>query len=373
MLGLRAPGAEGGVEHAVAELCPRLAALGWELTVFCRPRYRTGPSPWPGVRFVDVPTLYTKHLEALLHTTLAVQRVLAGFDLVHFHATGPSTLSVVPRAFGVPTVATIHGLDWQRDKWGPQARTLLRACAWAAGRFPDQVITVSEFLAEHYRSKGREEVTAIPNGVTPNARRPLSDARVEGLRPGYVLYLGRIVPEKGLDTLVRAFVRSGSQRQLVITGGATYTEGHLAHLRRLADDRVLFTGPRFGEAKDALLTHAGALALPSRLEGFPLSLLEGMAAGLPVLASDIAPHREILPGDAYGLRVPVDDVEAWTRALDTLDSDPDELRAIRGRNRVLVEYGWDGVARRTSDVYERLLGEQRVDAGLATARRTGLP
>lgn len=144
MVGLRAPGAEGGVEGVVAELGPRLVQRGCAVTVFCRARYNGHGARWNGVDLVDVPTVYTKHLESFVHTALSMPALVGGgFNLVHIHAVGNALLSFVPRAAGVPTVVTVHALDWRRDKWGQAAKIALRTGAWAARRFPDALIAVS--------------------------------------------------------------------------------------------------------------------------------------------------------------------------------------------------------------------------------------
>jgi len=370
MVGLRAPwGTEGGVEQAVAALAPRLAASGCEVTVYCRARYNTlGPGTHQGVRLVDVDTLYTRHLEAIVHTAAALPLALREHDLIHLHATGPALLSWVPRLAGRKTVVTVHGLDWQRDKWGWIASQTLRAGAWASARFPDRVIVVGRHLQDHYRQTYGIETTCIPNGVDPIGAPPLSAGEVEGLEPGrYLLFVGRLVPEKGLERLVAAWRGAGASLPLVVVGGWTYSADYVKKLRAAAPTGVIFTGPRYGIARDALLAHAAAFVYPSRVEGMPLAPLEAMAAGLPVFLSDIAPHREILLGEpgeptdhiaraGPGWRVPE---HAWEDALRLAAALGPEARAEAGRAgrlRVQADFGWDKVALRTLEVYRETLG-----------------
>lgn len=362
MVGLRAPwGTEGGVEHAVGALAPRLAARGCAVTVYCRRRYNAlGPGIHQGVRLVDVDTLYTKHAEAFLHTALAAPRAALSADVVHVHATGPALFSWMPRVMGVPVVGTVHGLDWKRDKWGRVARTVLRAGAWSAARWPNEVIVVGRHLQEAFRDDYGRQTTCIPNGVEAIPAQPLSAAGVEGLEPGrFLLYVGRIVPEKGLDRLMEAYAASGIDLPLVITGGATHAEAYGDALRAKAPPGVRFTGPRFGAQRDALLHHARAFVLPSHLEGFPLAPLEAMAAGLPVLLSDIAPHHEILDDDLDGSAGWVVPDDGWPAALRRVaEADPAMLRMMGdfGRDHVAEHYSWDAVADRTLAVYREAVG-----------------
>lgn len=368
MVGLRAPwGTEGGIEAAVGHLAPRLVDLGCSVTVYCRRRYNAlGPGLHHGVRLVDVGTVYSKHLEAIVHTTLAAPRAVASADLVHIHATGPSLLSWVPRLAGRPTVVTLHGLDWQREKWGRAAQLVLRAGARAAATFPHRLIAVGAHLRDHYADHYGVVPDLIPNGVAPIPRQPLSCAGVEGLQAGrYLLFVGRLVPEKGLERLFAAYAEARLKLPLVIVGGSTHMAHYQRHLEQKAPAGVRLVGPRYAEARDALLSHARAFVLPSTLEGFPLAALEAMASGLPVLLSDIPPHRELLSDCTDPAGWLVGD-EAWPRVLNEVASaDRGRLVAMgrSGQVHVGLHYSWDRVAAQTLATYRDAI--RIAESGLA--------
>jgi glycosyltransferase involved in cell wall biosynthesis len=255
-----------------------------------------------------LPAIPTKHLETISSTTLATAVAMAGFDIVHFHALGPGLLAPAPRFLSrARVVQTVHGRDGQRAKWGAGARLALGAAEWMSARVPDATIVVSQALATHYRETYRREPDVIPNGVvapTPGATDALLDRF--GLEPGrYVLFVGRLVPEKAPHLLVQAFASMDTDLRLVLAGGSAHTDAYVADLERLAaaDHRVLLTGPVYDEACQALLRHAAVFASPSMLEGAPLTLLEAVAHGTPVVVSDIAPHREDIPTEVPGQRL----------------------------------------------------------------------
>jgi glycosyltransferase involved in cell wall biosynthesis len=362
MAGLRSPwGTEGGVESHVAALAPRLVARGAHVTVYCRDRYNPhGNCYREGVRLADVPTIYSRAAEAWVHTAICTPRACLRHDVVHLHACGPALFVPVARALGRRAVVTLHGRDWARDKWGPTARTVLRSSAEVGVRAADAVITVSEELAPWCHEVGARSVQVVPNGVDRHEAVAWDPAIFPMLRPGaYFLFVGRIVPEKGLTTLVAAAAEARVELPVVITGGGTYTAGHVARLRREAPEvHVIFTGPRFGLEKRMLFSHARGFVFPSRLEGMPVALLEAMAAGLPLLASDIPPNREAHGGLARW-SLPVDDVAAWARALREAASAPPEAMARwgeAGRERAERHFGWDAVADRTMQVYREVAG-----------------
>lgn len=347
------PATHGGVERHVEELGSRLVERGHDVVVFTRPGY-TDPSlrEHRGMRLVSLPTVPTKHLDAFVHSVLASVRVWGGApDVVHYHAVGPCLASPLARLRGRCVVATIHGQDWRRAKWGSAASAILRLGEWMALAVPHRTIPVSEALAGEYQCRGKD-VTHVPNGVTVMPGDDPAYLRSLGLRPGkYVLYAGRLVPEKGAAYLVEAWERIGAPMPLVVAGGGSFTDDYVTELEAHRSERVLFPGHVGGSRFSALLRNAALFALPSDLEGLPLVLLEALACGVPVLASDIAPNREVLRG--RGECFAAGDVGSLASALVGCLSRLDEEhgRAALAREQVMAEYDWDRVVELTEAVY----------------------
>ena len=351
---------EGGVEQSVGELAPRLAARDIRVTVYCRGRYNPhGTGSRLGVRLVDTPTVYSRSLEALIHTGLAVPRASLAADLVHIHACGPALFAGLPRLAGRACVVTLHGMDWEREKWGATARAFLRSGAWMAGHRATEIIAVSRGLEQFCRQNFPVPVTFVPNGVAPHTPVEWTAGVFPELEPGkYHLFLGRLVPEKEVGTLLRAVARRRPRYPVVITGGGSYTGDYVERLHREAPEGVIFTGPRFGLEKAMLLTHARSFLFPSRVEGLPIALLEAMAAGLPTVVSAIGPNLEVV-GDTPGWRLPVGQAEAWAEALHEVEAaDPSALAAMgaAGRARVEASFSWNAVVEATRAVYLRAAG-----------------
>lgn len=365
-IGLRAIGstAAGGIEKAIEELSTRLVKLGHEVTVFTRARYDTHPDDeFQGVKLRRLPAIYTKHLEAISNTVVAVFHALRGYDVVHINATGPALLAFLPRLLGRKVVVTVHGLDWKREKWGPFAKLWLRLGAWASAAMPHRTIVVSRTLETHYRAKSGRKVVYIPNGVTfpdpvalRQARNPL------GLAQGsYVLFLSRLVPEKGCHTLITAFRRLATDKKLVIVGPPTHSDDYEARLHRLAegDPRIVFAGAQFGEAKDALFRDAYLFVLPSTIEGMALVLLEAMSFGIGCLCSDIPENLEVVE-TASGPRVAAtfknDDADDLARELDALLERPELVAQLGGlaRKHVADSFNWDVIAGHLDHAYRTL-------------------
>jgi glycosyltransferase involved in cell wall biosynthesis len=172
----------------------------------------------------------------------------------------------------------------------------------------------------------------------------------------YILFVGRLVPEKNPDLLVRAFRNVETDARLVLVGGSSYSDDFSQTLRRLAaeDKRVVMPGYVYGEVLEALYSNAIGFVLPSSLEGLPLTLLEAIASRLPVIASDIDPHVEVLEGGSAGGRLfPNGDSTALTEAIRELLANVDDARrgAWALRDRVLARYDWDKCVDGLEQVY----------------------
>ena len=374
MIGCRGvPATYGGVEHHVEELGARLAARGHEITVYCRNGYGDGegdvhrdhPAEYRGMRLRYLPTVASKHLDAIAHSGLATVAALAEHhDVVHYHALGPGLVAPLPRALSrARVVLTVHGLDDERAKWSRPAQAVLRTAQWMSAHVPNATIAVSRALTDHYAARHHRSAVYIPNGVTSAVCRGPEPLERFGLEPGgYVLFVGRLVPEKAPDLLIRAFRRMHPALKLVVAGGSSHTDGYVADLQRLADcdRRVVLAGYTYGPLLEALYTHCAAFVLPSALEGLPLTLLEAASYGVPVVASDIPPHLEVLGGEGPGRRLFASGDElGLAAALDRAVGDPtrERLGAARLQRRVLDRYSWDRAALATEAVYRVVVGQ----------------
>ncbi len=357
------PAVQGGIEKHVAELASRLPGLGIEVDLYSRPHYSSasGPADLPGVRILRLPSLATKHLDAISHTLISTaDAIFRRPDVVHYHALGPGLLSAIPRWLGgIPTVVTVHGLDWQREKWGRVARSVLRWGERASVLFPDATVVVSKALAEYYQGQYGVRVDYIPNGISkPSISAPDIMSKLQ-LTEKYVLFVGRLVPEKGCHLLLSAWnslppaVRQG--RELIIAGDDGFASSYVDSLKAEKIPGVRFLGFVHGPLLTELYSNAELLVLPSTLEGLSIALLEGMSYQRCCLVSDIPPNLEAAGGCAVFF--PSGDCDALVQQLTALLGEPDKCQKI-GRaaaKRVKAKYSWPRVTLQTAEVYRRLI------------------
>lgn len=356
---------EGGVEVVVTELARRMAALGHEVTCYDRSGsdVMTGDAAdgsertVDGVRVVPVRTIDKKGLAALSSSYFATLAAIKdGPDVVHYHAEGPCVPLPLAKRAGIRTVATIHGLDWQRAKWGKLASTYIKMGEKTAATKADGLVVLSKSAQSYFEGAYGRTATFIPNGIEPKRPRPASQIKERwGLDEGsYLLYLGRLVPEKRPELLIEAFKGLDTEKRLVIAGGGSDTSEYEASLRDAAqgDPRVLFTGFVNGEPLEELYSNCYAYVLPSDVEGMPMSLLEAMAHGRCCVTSDIPECADVLAGNGVTFgKGSADSLRAALRDLLT-DADRADVLGAAAKSHVEKTYNWDSVVERTLAVYE---------------------
>jgi glycosyltransferase involved in cell wall biosynthesis len=346
------PASYGGVEHHVEELGARLAARGHHVTVYCRKNYTTDRrDTYRGMTLRYVPTVATKHLDSIVHSAAATLDTLRGrYDVIHYHAVGPGLLSPVARTMtGAKVVQTIHGLDADRGKWQSGARSVLQTATWMSAHVPHATVVVSRTLQSHYLREFGRDAVYIPNGVNrpdPTDGDHDLDPAWELEKQGYLLFVGRLVPEKAPDLLLESFRGMPGPLMLVLAGGESFTAGFASTLteRSRLDPRVVMPGYVFGKQLASLYRNAKVFVLPSLLEGLPLTLLEAVSFGLPVVASDIPPHLEVLGGDGPGHRIfRAGDGDDLASALRRSLADPaaEQAGARELQSQVCAAYNWD--------------------------------
>lgn len=356
---------EGGVEVVVTELARRMAALGHEVTCYDRSGsdVMTGKATETkgrivdGVRVVPVKTINAKGLAAASASYFATKAAIKDKpDVIHYHAEGPCVaLSLAHRA-GIRTVATIHGLDWQRAKWGRVASAYIKHGEKAAVSKADEIIVLSHSAQDYFIREYNRQTLFIPNGVDVKQPRCADEIKSRwGLENSdYILFLGRLVPEKRPELLIEAFERLDTSKRLVIAGGGSDTPDFEARLHAMSkdDNRILFTGFVTGNTLAELYSNAYCYVLPSDVEGMPMSLLEAMAYGCCCVTSDIPECADVLCN--AGVTFSRGSISALQGVVEDLLADSDCVVAYgnAARGRILTRYDWNSIVDRTLAVYE---------------------
>lgn len=362
----RSPSREGGVEVVVTQLSVRMAKRGYHLDLYNRWGYHvSGRSftdesgvTYPEIRTLKIPTFRNGKLNAIVYTILGTIRALFGrYDVIHYHAEGPCIMLWLPRLFGIRVVATIHGLDWQRAKWGNFASKVLKTGEKVAAKYADEVIVLSKNVQEYFKTTYGRDTHYIPNGIEkPVLKEPEQIKEKWGLKKdSYILFLARIVPEKGLHYLIDAYELLHTDKKLVIAGGSSNAMEYMEEIRKKASENesILMTDFVQGEILGELLSNAYLFVLPSDIEGMSISLLEAMSYGNCCLVSDIKENLEVVEDKAVSFRK--GDVQDLKEKLSALLEDKARVDALKenASDFITSKYNWDDVIDETLKLYKK--------------------
>lgn len=360
----RIPSREGGVEVVVEELSVRMAALGHNVTCLNRSGHHVAGEEYDtsvgrlykGVRLRMVPTLSIRGYAAVSASFFAALVAAFGkYDVVHFHAEGPCASMWIPKLFGKKCIATIHGLDHRRKKWGAFAKRYIMKGERCAVKYADEIIVLSKSAQQYFKETYGRDTLLIPNGVNrPVTVEPTNIDKIYNLqKQEYILYLGRLVPEKGLEYLIKAFKQLDTDKKLVIAGGSSDIKEFEISVKELAKDdpRIIFTGFVQGRILAELLSNTYCYVLPSDLEGMPLTLLEAMSYGQCCLVSDIPECVDVVEDKALSFKK--GDVDDLRDKLNELIRNKELVEKYRSgaASYVCSKFDWDKVVEETLKVY----------------------
>ena len=347
------PAIYGGIENFTEEVSIRLAEKGHRVTVYCRPHYTSFEGLYRGVDLKKIKSIKTKHLDALSHTFFcSLDSLGKDFDIICYQALGPSSLCFIPRFLGKTKVFTlIHSLDWKRKKWGKAAQFLIRMAEYPSILFPHKVAVVSDALKSYFEEKFNVRVEKITPGIKPAKFREPGRIKEFGLeKDKYILFLGRLVPEKGCHYLLEAFQNLDTDFKLFIAGDGYFSDEYLKTLHQKKSDKIIFGGYVDEKLKEELYSCAYLFVLPSEMEGLPHTVWEALSYGKCVLTSDIPENREAF--GPWGITFKNRDILDLKEKLKLLLSRKD---LVNSKNKERMEYigknySWD----KTADGLEKI-------------------
>lgn len=362
----RVPSREGGVEVVVEELSTRLVRSNCSVDIYNRKgrnvqdknsdKDKRNLKEYKGAKIITIPTINKKGIDALIYSFLATIRALFGkYDILHYHAEGSCAMLWIPYLLKKRIVVTIHGLDWQRSKWGGFATKYIKFGEKCAAKYADEIIVLSEAVQKYFKETYDRETNFIPNGVN---RSKIRDANIINkkynlYKDDYILFLARIVPEKGVHYLIDAFREIKTDKKLVIAGGASHTNDYLEKIKKKAseDERIIMTGFVQGEELEELFSNCYLYCLPSDIEGMPISLLEAMSYGKNCLVSNIEENLQVCENYAESFKK--GDVDSLRNKLEYCLQMPKNKSENEISQFILNKYNWDDVLKKTKKIYER--------------------
>lgn len=360
----RIPGREGGAEVVVYELSSRLVKKNHRVDAYNRWgahasgrefRRKTGKN-YNGIKIITIPTFEKKSLNAIVYSFFASIRVLFGrYDVIHYHAEGPCAMLWIPKLFRKRIVVTIHGLDWQRAKWGGFASAVIKFGEKLASKYADEIIVLSSHTKQYFMDVYGRKTYFIANGISRAEKREpqIIEKQWNLHKDEYILFLARIVPEKGVHYLIKAYKQIKTGKKLVIAGGITPADDYMNELFRIAGGvrNIIFTDFVGGRDMEELFSNAYLFVLPSDVEGMAMGLLEAMSYGNCCLVSDIPENTEVVEDKAFTFRK--GSVRDLKEKLEYLVKNPEKVAEYKAAAAEFIcgKYDWDRVVDETLEIY----------------------
>ena len=363
------PSRRGGIEKVLTSLCPLLVEEGAEVTCYNRSSDKVEneyvgtvvDKKYCGVKLKKAFTLNARGVSAMMASfTAAIGAAFGKYDIVHFHAEGPCAAMWIPKLFGKKCVATVHGLDWQREKWGKGfASKYIKFGEKVMAKYADEIIVLSESAAKYFKDTYNRDTVLINNGIEkPDKKQADKIKELYGIsKDEYICMVSRLTAEKGVHYLIDAYNSINTDKKLVIAGDTSDTDDYVELLKKKAEGNpnIIFTGFVSGDVLDEIYSNAYLVALPSDIEGMSLSLLEAMAYGNAVLCSDIPENTLVVEDKA--IHFEKSNISDLADKLQML-CDKQDIRDDYKKNAeefILGKYNWNDVAKSTHNLYKKVL------------------
>jgi len=361
------PSRRGGIETVLTTLCPILVEMGLDVTCYNRSSDKVENEYvgtvqnklYKGVKIKRAWTVNARGVAAMIASfTAAIAAAFGRYDVVHFHAEGPCAALWIPKLFGKKCVATVHGLDWQREKWGKGfASKYIKFGEKVLAKYADEVIVLSQAAYDYFKETYGRETTIIHNGISrPEKKAAELICDAYGLQgDDYILLVSRLTAEKGVHYLIDAYNGMKTDKKLVIAGDTSDTDEYVAMLKEKAagNPNILFTGFVSGDRLRELYSNAYLSVLPSDLEGMSLCLLEALSYGNAMLCSDIPENTSV--AEARAMYFEKGNISSLREKLQMLCDDRAAVEGLRDGvdEYILKKYNWQDVAKTTRKLYEK--------------------
>tara|TARA_B100000886_G_scaffold190530_1_gene131104 strand:+ start:1148 stop:2260 length:1113 start_codon:yes stop_codon:yes gene_type:complete len=361
IIGIRGyPYVYSGYETFVKELSERLVFKDCNITIYChRGLFQTRPKEINGIKLVYIPTIETKILSQPIHSFLSIIHACFSRPNVVFvvnSSNGP--LGLLTKLFRIPTVINVDGLEWLRPKWRGLGSIYYRFASKMATLFYDQIINDSDEMRKVYLDLFKIDSKVIAYGA--NIRKSESPDLINKWnlkQREYYLVIGRLVPDNNADLIIREFLKSNSKKKLVIVGDVPYKDSYAKNLKKIKDERLVFTG----YVKDQNLLSELYLNCFVYIHGHEYggtnpTMIKAMACGSAILALDTVFNQEMLQKGKFGLFFKKE-LFSLTNMIDFCEKESVKIDKIRQKsiNGINNKYNWDFITRQYLEVFKSLV------------------
>lgn len=350
----------GGYDTMIKELGERLVIKGVHVRVYNhRALFADRPRFVNGIECIYTPAIESKSLTQLTHTFFSmIHACFSDVDVIFVVNSGNGPFGLISKLFGKPTAINVDGLEWLRPKWKGLGSKYFFWASKMATKFYDQVINDSDEMRRVYLELFKADSKVIAYGANPREAVESKPIKKWNLASqGYLLIVGRLVPDNNADLIIEGFLKSDSLRKLVIVGDVPFEDAWANRLKNLKDERLLFTGYVTDPNQlAALYSHCYAYFHGHEFGGTNPAMLKALGYGCAILALDTPFNQEMLQNGKHGWYFEKNP-ESLKEIVEKAEAEPEKMNEFRliARSGLTQKYNWDYVTEQYLEVFFSLV------------------
>lgn len=349
-----------GYETFVSEVAPRLVKQNVEVHVYCHKQlFKKRPSKVNGIKLHYIPCIKTKSLSQWSNSFLStIHALFQKYDVILYVNSANGIFGIITKLFRKKTAINVDGLEWLRPKWKGLGGKVFYFSSKMATRWMDEIITDADAMREVYLEEFKTDSTVIAYGA--NIRYSKQPELIDkwNLKPGeYYLIVGRLIPDNNALLILKEFISSKTKKKLVIVGDVPYQDEYASDIKKIKDERILFTGYVTNSDELAELYHnCFAYFHGHEFGGTNPTLLKALAYGCAILALDTRFSREVLENGKYGIFF-CKEKNNLAKQIDEIEAQSDTLQIIkeRSRQRIIENYTWEKISNQYQSLFEKVV------------------
>ncbi|WP_166960005.1 glycosyltransferase [Yeosuana marina] len=364
VLGIRGlPANYGGFETCAEHTTKHWVAIGHDVLVYCRKsHYENQLEAVSGVKLTYVGSIPIKGIETLSHTFFSIINLIffhSEYRYIHLYNSGNGIFIPFLKLFGKKVIISVDGIEWKREKWGFIAKFFHKLGANLAVKFSNKIITDNQEVYNFYKEKFGIESEIIEYGAKFIYKNEFSGEFLNKYnlkRQEYYIFIGRLVPEKGVHHLIDAYLKLKTNKPLVIIGDDTTETSYRNDLFKKgeANYNIIMTGFLYNNEYEELLSNSYLYISASELEGTSPSLLAAMGAKVCTLVNGIDENLQTI--NSSGIAFDKLNYQDLLKKWEYCENNPSYVyeMANKGYNHVKANYQWEGISKKYLKLFKYL-------------------
>lgn len=352
-----------GYETFVKELSERLVRKGIDTTIYCHKNlFKKRPEKINNINLVYIAGFKSKYLSQFFHSFFSfVHCIFNKPDLILAVNVANGPFGIISKIFKIPTLINVDGLEWKRPKWKGLGSLYFKLAAKTATIFFDIIINDSEEMRKIYLNQFKIDSKVISYGSPEitNHNNQLSNFGLNELE--YFLVVGRLIPDNNVDLIIDGFLKSNTNKKLVIVGDVPYNDRFSKKIKKISNERIFMTGYiNDPNVLYELYVKSYAYIHGHEFGGTNPTMIKALAYGTAILALDTPFNNEMLQKEKFGFYFSKDS-NSIKSLIELMDNDISRIKFMKQNSHkgITKKYDWDCITESYIKVFNSLLFDKK--------------